>query len=176
MPVAVGLLAAGTLQMSVMYLVLQRMGKLPQFTPILTWLKPSVAARQMWRKFLPAALGAFGMQLNLIVDLVLASLLPVGAISWLYYADRIVQLPLGIVGIALGTALLPRFSQAEAAGENETIKKGLGDAIILGGFLVVPAITGMVILAEPILTGLFAYGAFTGRDATMAGFALVAVQ
>ena len=168
---AYGLLGAGVLQMAVMYVVLTRMGKLPQFVLAL---KPSPAARRMWRKFLPAALGAFGMQLNLIVDLVLASLLPVGAISWLYYADRVVQLPLGIVGIALGTALLPRFSQAEAAGNNAAAKTALGEAIILGGFLVIPAVTGLIILAEPILTGLFAYGAFTNRDAGMAGLALVA--
>ena len=114
------------------------------------------------------------MQLNLIVDLILASLLPVGAISWLYYADRVVQLPLGIVGIALGTALLPRFSQAEAAANNAAVKTALGGAIIFAGFLVIPAVTGLIILAEPILKGLFAHGAFTNRDAGMAGFALIA--
>jgi len=170
-PVAYGLLGAGVLQIAVMYIVLHRMGKLPQFFLVL---KPSPTARRMWRKFLPAALGAFGMQLNLIVDLVLASLLQVGAISWLYYADRIVQLPLGVVGIALGTALLPRFSQAEAAGNNAAVKTALSAAIILGGFLVIPAVIGLIILAEPILNGLFAYGAFTNRDASMAGLALVA--
>ena len=170
-PVAYGLLGAGVLQIAVMYMVLHRMGKLPQFVLAL---KPSSAAKQMWRKFLPGALGAVGMQLNLIVDLVLASLLPVGAISWLYYADRIVQLPLGIVGIALGTALLPRFSQAEAAGDGAAVKKALGEAIILGGFLVIPGVIGLIILAEPILTGLFAHGAFTNRDAGMASLALVA--
>ena len=170
-PVAFGLLGAGALQMAAMYVVLHRMGKVPHFS---FSLKTSATARRMWRKFLPAALGAFGMQLNLIVDLILASLLPVGAISWLYYADRIVQLPLGIVGIALGTALLPRFSQAEAAGDNEAVKTALGGAITLGGFLVVPAVTGLIILAEPILTGLFAHGAFTRNDAGMAGLALVA--
>ena len=84
------------------------------------------------------------------------------------------QLPLGIVGIALGTALLPRFSQAEAAGDNEAVKTALGGAITLGGFLVVPAVSGLIILAEPILTGLFAHGAFTRNDAGMAGLALVA--
>ncbi len=170
-PVAYGLLAAGVLQMAVMYVVLHRMGKLPHF---IFALKPSAAARRMWQKFLPSALGAFGMQLNLIVDLVLASLLPVGAISWLYYADRIVQLPLGIVGIALGTVLLPCFSQAEATEDKEAIRTALGGAITLGGFLVVPAITGLIILAEPILTGLFEHGAFTNLDADMAGLALVA--
>ncbi|MGB1669544.1 MAG: lipid II flippase MurJ, partial [Candidatus Puniceispirillaceae bacterium] len=57
-----------------------------------------------------ASAGAIALQVNLIVDLVLASLLPVGAISWLYFADRVAQLPLGIIGVALGTALLPRLS------------------------------------------------------------------
>ena len=171
MPVAFGLLGAGILQIAVMYVVLARMGKLPKF--VLAF-KPSPSLWRMWQNFLPAALAAFGMQLNLIVDLVLASLLPVGAISWLYYADRVVQLPLGIVGIALGTALLPRLSQAEAAVNNAAVKTALGGAIIFAGFLVIPAATGLIILAEPILTGLFAYGAFTNRDAGMASLALVA--
>ena len=77
----------------------------------------------MWQKFLPSALAAGGMQLNLLVDLILASLLPVGAISWLYYADRVAQLPLGIVGIALGTALLPRLSAAEANKKELVLQK-----------------------------------------------------
>ena len=110
-PVAFGLLGAGVLQIAVMYVVLHRMGKMPKFVLAV---KPSPESWRMWQKIPAGRFRAFGMQLNLIVDLVLASLLPVGAISWLYYADRVVQLPLGIVGIALGTALLPRFSQAEA--------------------------------------------------------------
>ena len=71
-------------------------------------------ARKMWFSFIPAALGAGVMQINLLVDLVLASLLATGSISWLYYADRLAQLPLGLVGIAMSTTLLPRLSRIEA--------------------------------------------------------------
>jgi putative peptidoglycan lipid II flippase len=128
----------------------------------------------MWRNFIPSALGAGGMQLNLLVDLILASLLPVGAISWLYYADRVAQLPLGIVGIALGTALLPRLSTADADEKKADFIKALDEAIIFAGFFVVPAMIGCIILAGPIIEGLFAYGAFTLDDAVMAAMALSA--
>ena len=114
------------------------------------------------------------MQLNLLVDLILASLLPVGAISWLYYADRVAQLPLGIVGIALGTALLPRLSTAEADEQRAHFKKALDEAIIFAGFFVVPAIISLIMLADPIIEGLFVYGAFSIDDAVMAAMALSA--
>ena len=117
LPVAFGLLVAGLLQLLFLFVVLHRLDALPR----LVWPRLSAAGRKMWRHFLPAALGAGGMQLNLLVDLILASLLPVGAISWLYYADRVAQLPLGIVGIALGTALLPRLSAAEATSQTADV-------------------------------------------------------
>jgi putative peptidoglycan lipid II flippase len=171
LPVAWALLAAGSVQLVTMYLVLQRRGQLPDFVMSL---RVSPRARQMWRKFIPAAGGALAMQMNLIVDLVLASMLQVGAISWLYYADRVAQLPLGIVGIALGTALLPRLSKAEAAGHPDSVRSALTEAMELGGFLVVPAVAALLVLALPIVQGLFAHGAFTLADAQMASFALMA--
>ena len=84
-PIAIGLLVAGLLQLAFLFVVLRRLSALPK----LQWPYLSNAGRAMWRKFIPSALGAGGMQLNLLVDLILASLLPVGAISWLYYADRV---------------------------------------------------------------------------------------
>ena len=72
----------------------------------------------MWRRFSVASAGAIAMQVNLVIDLVLASLLPVGAISWLYFADRVAQLPLGVIGVALGTAFLrlsAQFREDDAA-------------------------------------------------------------
>ena len=171
LPIAWALLAAGSVQLVTMYLVLQRRGQLPDFVMSL---RVSPRARQMWRKFIPAAGGALAMQMNLIVDLVLASMLQVGAISWLYYADRVAQLPLGIVGIALGTALLPRLSKAEAAGHPDAVRSALTEAMELGGFLVVPAVAALLVLALPIVQGLFAHGAFTLADAQMASFALMA--
>jgi len=171
LPIAWALLAAGSVQLVTMYLVLRRRGILPDFVMSL---RVSSRARQMWRKFIPAAGGALAMQMNLIVDLVLASMLQVGAISWLYYADRVAQLPLGIVGIALGTALLPRLSKAEAAGHPDAVRSALTEAMELGGFLVVPAVAALLVLALPIVQGLFAHGAFTLADAQMASFALMA--
>ncbi len=171
LPIAWALLVAGALQMTGMYLVLRHLGKIPT---LIWWPQLLPATRRMWHRFVPAAFGAIGMQINLIVDLVLASLLQVGAISWLYYADRVAQLPLGIVGIALGTALLPRLSKAEAVGDVTIVKDTLSEAIILGGFFIIPAVAALFLLAEPIMLGLFTYGAFAPSDAMLAAVAMVA--
>ena len=110
LPIALGVLLAGAGQMILLQQQLRRQRiRVPLFCFSL-----SKEARKMWFSFIPAALGAGVMQLNLLVDLVLASLLATGSISWLYYADRLAQLPLGLVGIAMGTALLPRLSRIEA--------------------------------------------------------------
>ncbi len=170
LPIAIGLLVAGLLQLALLFIVLSRLSAFPK----LRWPHISKAGRSMWRNFIPSALGAGGMQINLLVDLILASLLPVGAISWLYYADRVAQLPLGIVGIALGTALLPRLSKAEADEQKADFVKVLDEAIIFAGFFVVPAMISLIILAGPIIEGLFAYGAFSIDDAVMAAMALSA--
>ena len=170
MPLAVSLLVAGVIQLAVMFVILRRFGG----TPVWIWPRLSAAGRTMWRKFTPAALAATAMQVNMLVDLILASLLPVGAISWLYYADRIAQLPLGIVGIALGTALLPKLSKAEATQDQTSVNAILNDGIGLGGFFVIPAVTAMICIAEPIISGLFAYGAFSASDAVVTALALQA--
>ncbi len=170
LPIAIGLLVAGLLQLAFLFVVLRRLSALP----ILQWPNLSKAGKAMWRNFLPSALGAGGMQLNLLVDLILASLLPVGTISWLYYADRVAQLPLGIVGIALGTALLPRLSASEADNQKDDAIAALDEAIVFGGFFVVPAMISLIILAGPVIEGLFVYGAFTIDDAAMAAMALSA--
>ena len=117
-PLAFAVPIAGVLQMLLMQRMLKAIHKQPSWG---LWPKISAAGKAMWRKFLAAALGAGSTQLNLLVDTILASLMPVGAISALYYADRIAQLPLGVIGIALGTAfrglilrpqvILPRHDQ-----------------------------------------------------------------
>ncbi len=170
LPIAIGLLVAGLLQLAFLFFVLRRLSALPK----LQWPHLSNAGRAMWHNFIPSALGAGGMQLNLLVDMILASLLPVGAISWLYYADRVAQLPLGIVGIALGTVLLPRLSTAEADGQKANFIKALDESFVFAGFFVLPAMIGLIILAGPIIEGLFVYGAFSSDDAVMAAMALSA--
>lgn len=158
MPVAVAVPIAGIFQMLLMRRMLGAIDKKPRWG---FWPKVSAAGRAMWRKFWAAALGAGGMQLNLLVDTILASLLPVGAISSLYYADRIAQLPLGVIGIALGTALLPRLSRLEAEGKPEDVRAVIGRGLRLGLFFALPAMVGAILLAEPIISGLFGYGAFS---------------
>lgn len=170
MPLAVALLLAGILQLGAMATVLRRAGRMPR------WRLPrfGAAIRRMWRKFTVASAGAVLMQVNLIVDLVLASLLPVGAISWLYFADRLAQLPLGVIGIALGTALLPRLSAQLRGGERDAARQSLADAVQLATFLVLPAAAALIIIAPQIIAGLFGHGAFTGAAVTASAAALAA--
>lgn len=168
LPLAVAVSLAGIIQMLVMRWHLRQ----HDIAPVFRLSGVTAAGRAMWKRFVPAAFGAAGMQLNTLVDLILASLLQVGAISWLYFADRVAQLPLGIVGIALGVALLPRLSRAWADNNHDDMQRALREAIILGAFFVLPAVTAMVILAESIIGGLFGYGAFSVTDIAQASRAL----
>ncbi len=156
-PLAVAVPIAGVFQMLLMQRMLRVIDKRPKWG---FWPKISTAGRNMWRQFMAALLGAGGMQLNLLVDTILASLMPVGAISSLYYADRIAQLPLGVIGIALGTALLPRLSRLEAANDRVEIRGVIARGVRLGLFFALPSMVGAILLAEPIIAGLFGYGAF----------------
>jgi putative peptidoglycan lipid II flippase len=170
MPLAVALVGAGVLQLAVMAMLLRRHRIMP------AWRVPrfGTAARAMWRQFGVASAGAVVMQVNLIIDLVLASLLTVGAISWLYFADRVAQLPLGIFGIALGTALLPRLSSQFRAGNLDEARASLSEALLFAAFLVIPATVALIAIAPQIVGGLFRYGAFTAADAAAAAAALMA--
>ena len=170
MPLAVSVLVAGICQMVLM----QRM--LARIDAAIIWRRPQISAsgRRMWRAFLPAALGAGGLQLNLLIDMILASLVSVGAISWLYYADRIVQLPLGVIGIALGTALLPQLSKLESMNKKDDVAHHLAHSLYIGGFFALPAAVSVILICEPIIGGLFGYGAFGDQDVAMAAAALAA--
>lgn len=174
-PIAFCVLLAGMMQMILLQLRLARLRRRPAFR----FKRLSKQGLAMWGAFLPAALGAGGMQLNLLVDLVLASFLDTGALSWLYYADRLAQLPLGIIGIALGTALLPRLSSIYADSSPQAEKQAqfashISDSLTLAAITVLPAMTGLIILSDELMAGLFVSGAFTASDGSAAGLALVA--
>ena len=170
-PLAIAVPVAGVLQMLLMQRMLKAINKQPRWG---LWPTISSAGKAMWRKFLAAALGAGSTQLNLLVDTILASLMPVGAISALYYADRIAQLPLGVIGIALGTALLPRLSHLEAAGDLKETRSVLAGGIRLGLFFALPAMVGCFIIADVIIAGLFGYGAFSQEMITPTAQVLMA--
>jgi len=130
------------------------------------------------RKFLgalgPAIIGAGGVQVALFADTVIASYLPTGALSALYYADRINQLPIGVVGIAVGTVLLPEMSRRLAAGDTRGAALAQARGIQLALLLTVPCAAAAVAIPKLIMLGLFARGAFTAADAAAAGATLAA--
>ncbi|HEX3954838.1 MAG TPA: murein biosynthesis integral membrane protein MurJ [Stellaceae bacterium] len=132
--------------------------RVPRLTP---------RVRETLRIMAPGVLGAGVTQLNLLISTALASTLPSGSVSYLYYADRLNQLPLGVVGIAVGTAILPPLSRqvrtGDLAGAIETQNRGVELALLL----TLPAAAALIVLAQPILAVLFERGAF-GSTATAA--------
>jgi len=126
---------------------------------------------------LPAAIGAGVVQINLVIDVILASFLKSGSVSYLFYADRLYQLPLGVVGVAVGTALLPTLSRQVAAGEAAAANGSLNRAFELSMLLTFPAAAALMIIPHELVGVLFQRGAFTARatDATAAALAAYAV-
>ena len=144
----------------------------------LRWPRLTAQVRQLLKLIVPAALGAGAVQINLLVSTALAArFLGEGAVSWLYYADRLNQLPLGIIGIGVGTALLPAMSRLLGAGDAGAAVAQQNRAIELVLLLTLPAAAGLVVAAEPIIRVLFEHGQFRAADsaataAALAGFAL----
>jgi putative peptidoglycan lipid II flippase len=130
------------------------------------------------RRFLkalgPAIVGAGGVQLALFADTLIASFLPTGALSALYYADRINQLPIGVVGIAVGTVLLPEMSRRLASGDTRGAALAQARGIQLALLMTVPCVAAAVAIPDLIMRALFARGAFTAADAAAAGATLAA--
>ncbi len=131
--------------------------------------------RQLLRIVWPAALGAGAVQFNLLVSTALAArFLPEGAVSYLYYADRLNQLPLGLIGIGVGTALLPTLARHLGAGEDRAAMHTQNRAIELVLLLTLPAAAALVVSAGPMVRALLEYGRFTHDDTIRAAEALAA--
>jgi putative peptidoglycan lipid II flippase len=122
----------------------------------------------------PAALGAGLVQINLFVDTVIASFLPTGAVSYLYYADRLNQLPLGVIGIAVGTVLLPEMARRIKSGDEAGAAESQNRAIELSLLLTLPAAAAFLTVAHPIMAVLFQRGAFSAADAGASAATLIA--
>ena len=129
---------------------------------------------QTWKKFLPAAFGGGILQINLLVDTVLASLLGFGSISYLYFADRIAQLPLGIIGIALGTSLLTSLSKANAIKDANQFSKELVLSLKIGLFFSIPAALVFINFSDLLIKVLFERGEFTSQETIQTSNALLA--
>jgi putative peptidoglycan lipid II flippase len=159
-----GVVASGVAQLAMLLVAARtaRMAINPLSRPRLT---PPVM--QVLRRMVPGVLGAGVTQLNLAIDIVIASLLPTGAVSFLYYADRVAQLPLGVIGAAVGTALLPLLSRQLRAGKALAAHRSQNRAIELSLAFALPAAFAMAVAAHPIVATLFERGAF-GAEATRA--------
>lgn len=130
--------------------------------PRLDWKDPGV--RKILKLMGPAFLGASASQIGLLINTGLASFLPAGSITWLYYADRIVYFPLSVFGIALSTAMLPALSQQYASGDRQAFNSTLGWSLCSNLLIGLPAAITMGLLAGPLVVSLFAYGQFTSFD------------
>ena len=141
----------------------------------LRWPRLTPQVRQLLRVIWPAALGAGAVQVNLLISTLLAArFLPQGSISYLYYADRLNQLPLGLIGIGVGTAVLPMISRQLGAGQEGAAVHTQNRAIELVLLLTLPATVALMVCAEPFVRGLLQHGAFTGEDAIASADALAA--
>ncbi len=121
----------------------------------------------------PAVLGATVYQINIVIGTLLASLLPEGSVSYLYYADRLVEFPLGIFAIAAATAVLPSLSKQAAAKDFEALGDTFAYSMNLVFFITIPAMAGLIVLREPIVALLFGRGAFDKESIRMTADALL---
>ncbi len=165
-----GVLIAGIAQLAFQLPFLQRLGLLPR----LRLQKAHEGVRQILKLMLPALFGSSVAQLNLLINTIVASSLMVGSISWLYFSDRFVELPLALFGVAIGTAILPKLAREHARAAGNTFNHTLDWAMRLAIVISIPAMLGLVLLAEPILATVIQYGKFTLRDVHMAGMSLMA--
>ena len=165
-----GVVFAGILQVCWLSYECQRIGAMPRLTmPRLT---PQL--KQLLKRLGPAALGAGIVQINVFIDVLLASLLPTGSVSFLYYADRLNQLPLGVIGIAIGTALLPMLAKALKAGREQESTHLFSRAMELGLLFSIPAAIALLVMPFPIIGALFERGAFGPDSTTATAMALAA--
>lgn len=159
--------------------LLQLLYQLPHLKKIGMLVLPRLSFRDtgVWRvlkQMGPAIFGVSVSQISLIINTIFASFLVAGSVSWMYYADRLMELPSGVLGVALGTILLPALSKTYASANREEYSRLLDWGLRLCFLLVLPCALALAVLAEPLTVALFQYGKFTGHDADMTQQALIA--
>ncbi|MCX7123193.1 MAG: murein biosynthesis integral membrane protein MurJ [Gammaproteobacteria bacterium] len=161
--VAWGVMLAGVLQLLLQIPFLWRLDVL--VWPKWGWRDPNV--RRIMRMMLPALFGVSVAQIGMLLDSMYATFLPTGSVSWLYYADRLMQFPLGVFGIALATVVMPHLSEQMACKNEAEFKRALDWALKLIVMVASPCAVGLAVLAGPILVTLFQYGHFNFLDVRM---------
>lgn len=165
-----GAFIGGVLQMAIQIPALARIGMLPRFSVSLA--DPGV--RRILKIMLPATLGVSVAQVSLLINQSFGSWLPDGSISWLNYADRLMEFPMGMLGAALGTILLPSLSKMKASNDAQGFSATLDWGLRMACLLTAPSAVGMMILAVPLASTLFQHGAFAAADTLQTRQALLA--
>ena len=165
-----GVLMAGVSQLVFQLPFLRHIHLLPK--PRFGWQDEGV--QRILKLMLPALFGVSVAQINLLLDTVLASFLQTGSVSWLYYSDRLSELPLGVFGIAISTVILPSLSRKHANKSSEAFAQTLDWALRMILLIGLPCALALVMLAEPLIITLFKYGAMTERDVMMSAMSLQA--
>lgn len=163
-----GVLLGGILQLALQIPFLMREKLIPR--PRLGFNNPGV--RKLLKLIAPLTYGASITQINLMISTIFASYLVTGSVSWLYYADRLMQFPLGIFGVALATVTLPYLSRKHAAQDSHSYGMILDWAIKVSLLIALPAAIALWLLSTPILTALFQYREFTAHDVAQSAAAL----
>lgn len=171
---AAGVMIGGVLQLAVQWAALARLGLLPRWGNGLhaAWRDPTV--HRILRQMLPATLGVSVAQLSLLINTNIATWLTPGSVTWLSFADRLMEFPTALLGVALGTVLLPSLSAAHASQDqaryNALLDWGLRLVLLLG----LPAALGMALLSDGLVATLFNYGAFAAHDVAQTRLAVMA--
>ncbi len=170
MALAVGVFIAGVAQLIFQFPFLRRIGMLPR--PRWGWRDSRV--RRILKLMIPILFASSVAQLSLMINTVIASMLMTGSVSWLYFADRLMEFPLGIFSVAIATVILPTLSARHAEASSDAFSHTLDWALRLLLLIVVPATVAMFVLAGPMIATLFQYKSFTAEDTVMTRNALMA--
>ncbi len=162
-----GVMLGGVLQLALQWPALRRVGMVPRVALSFSglraaWAHPGVV--RVLRQMAPALLGVSVAQLSLLINTLIASYQGPGAISWLTYADRLMEFPTALLGVALGVVLLPQLSAAQAQGDGPRYSSLLDWGLRLVALLALPCAVALLLFAQPLVAVLFHYGAFTDHD------------
>lgn len=171
---AIGVVIGGILQLSVQWIALAKIGLLPRYgNGLLAALKDSTVHRII-KLMIPATLGVSIAQISLLINTNIATWLAPGSVTWLSFADRLMEFPTALLGVALGTVLLPSLSAAHARSDQQAYNSLLDWGLRLVFLLGLPAALGMALLADGLVATLFNYGAFSGADVAQTKIAVMA--
>jgi len=171
---AVGVMAGGVAQLAVQWAALARLGLLPRYRLDVRTAWNDATVQRILRQMLPAILGVSVAQLSLLINTNIATWLAPGSVTWLSFADRLMEFPTALLGVALGTVLLPSLSAAHAKQDHASYSALLDWGLRLVLLLGLPAALGLALLSDGLVATLFNYGAFGARDVVQTQWAVMA--